>query len=161
MEEVYILKHLEPGSKERFHLGIELKGDVPPGILNLKHSSRETVCELAINCIFPKEEDSIIAIGTCDEDSVTALAIFELRARDRLDFDHNLVHSIGQAHRCGEGAISKKQVYKVVVAIMEKCRDESINLEEKVHFVYRCLLGNFTWFEIHELVGEYERRAKR
>ena len=124
---------------------------------NLDHHGINTTvdtpsaAEQALTCGLPQPGVTLATVRA-DADSITAMAVLELRSR-RVEFDKRLVEAIGAVDRKGPQAGVFAGFKRSTIAIARVAADFKRPLEERVLWVMDALTGQADPGEIDELVA--------
>lgn len=130
-------------------------------VINIDHhglgtdSETPSACEQALECRLPSCHSALVTERP-DADSVTAMAVLELR-RERLDFDPELVKAIGYIDRKGPHTKGYEAYRDQCTAIARVAADFNRSMEERVVWVAMALMHAIDKEEIDELVAARDR----
>lgn len=130
-------------------------------VINIDHhgigtdSETPSACEQTLECRLPSCHSALVTERP-DADSVTAMAVLELR-RERLDFDPELVKAIGHIDRKGPHTKGYEAYRDQCTAIARVAADFNRSMEERVVWVAMALMNTIDQTEIDELVAARDR----
>lgn len=131
--------------KVDFGVEITIPKLLPEGVINLDHHGPNdgvgtpSAIEQAMTCSLPRSE-AVVATIRADADSVGAMAVLSLRAR-QIAFREDLVRAISTIDRYGSTVEGFEEVKPLTVAIARKAATAKISLPERVAWVAEVLSG--------------------
>lgn len=144
----FVLLNTRPGAenpKVDFGVEITIPKFLPEGVINLDHHGPNdgvdtpSAIEQAMTCPLP-ESGAVVATIRADADSVGAMAVLSLRAR-QIAFREDLVQAISAIDRYGSTIGGFEEVKPLTVAIARKAAAAKVPLPERVAWVAEVLAG--------------------
>lgn len=144
----FILLNTRPGAENpRVDFGVEITIPkfLPEGVINLNHHgpndgvSTPSAIEQAMSCSLP-QPGAVVATIRADADSVGAMAVLSLRAR-QVAFREDLVRAISAIDRYGSTLGGFEEVKPLTIAIARKAAAAKVPLAERVAWVAEVLSG--------------------